>query len=106
MSLRLAEPTEFQDDHLPVAIRERINLWVEDMGVVITSDPSTILTHRVLELLENGEREEVISAMSRTLVFFFTGLNIYISEPKARNYSAFILSQLKLRLEGLPLEEV
>jgi hypothetical protein len=51
-SLRLPEAIEFDDHAIPVTIRERINLWVEDMGIVITSDPSTILTKRTLQFLE------------------------------------------------------
>ena len=51
-SLRLPELVEFDDHTIPLAIRERINLWVEDTGMILMSDPSTILTRRTLQKLE------------------------------------------------------
>jgi hypothetical protein len=98
--------TEFSDQNLPILVRERINQWVEDMGVVITSDPSTILTKRTIELLEGNDRDELITAMAQIILFFFLKLNIHITSNKARSYASFILSQLKLKLEGVILEEV
>ena len=97
-SLRLQELIEFNDHAIPAQVRQRINAWVEDIGVAISSDPSTILTRRILEFLDQGATEEVVFLMTQTLRFFMERINITMSEPKAKSYSIFILSQLQIKL--------
>jgi hypothetical protein len=51
------EPTqeiiEFNDNNIDVAIKNRINEWIEDMISVISFDPSTIVTNKFLKLIQN-----------------------------------------------------
>jgi len=106
VSLWIEEPIEFNNHTLPLAVRQRINNWVEDMGTIISSDPSTILTERVLDFLNKGDTQDIIFSMTKTLQFFMEHININMSEGKAKSFSTFILSQLKIKLQGTILEEV
>lgn len=106
LSLRQEEEVEFDDQSLPLEIRQRINTWVEDMGIILSKDPSTVLTQRILDLIDSGEISVLVDAMTHTLQFFMEKINIKISVGKAKSYSVFILSQLKLKMLGLQLEEV
>jgi hypothetical protein len=59
----------------------------------------------MLELLKNKD-ESIVEFTSLVFSFFFTEMNIEISKSKSESYSKFILSEIKLSLEKLELEEV
>ena len=82
---------------MPEPVRDRVNAWIEDMEVVSSLEVSSILTKRTLGLILYDEK--IRRFTSSVFSFFFTELNISISESKSRNYSEFILLELEKSLK-------
>lgn len=91
------EAINFNDHDLPKDIRERVNAWIEDMENVVWFEVSSIITKRTLGLILYDEKIRIFT--SQVFSFFFTELNISITETKARNYSEFILWELEKSLK-------
>ena len=91
------EAINFNDHDLPKDIRERVNAWIEDMESVVWFEVSSIITKRTLWLILYDEKIRVFT--SQVFSFFFTELNISITETKARSYSEFILWELEKSLK-------
>ncbi len=91
------ETQKFDDHDLHPEIRKRVNAWIEDMESVISLEVSSIITKRTLGLILYDEK--VRSFTAKVFLFFFSELNISVSESKARNYSEFILWELEKSLK-------
>jgi hypothetical protein len=96
---------EFNDSNLDNDIKTRINLWIEDIIDVVTLEYSSMQTQKMLELFKSKD-ESIIEFTSLVFSFFFSEMNIEISKTKSESYSRFILSEVKLKIENLSLEEV
>ncbi|NDK08516.1 hypothetical protein EOM39_04710 [Candidatus Gracilibacteria bacterium] len=88
------EPIEFNDTVINEKIRDRINLWVEDMIDVVLIEGSEITTKKLVDLLDN-EKKVIDEYFVGVFVFFFKSMNITIFENKAFNYTDFISGELK-----------
>ena len=84
------ETLEFSDYHIPEEIKNRINLWVEDIMDVISVETSTITAQKTLVCIEQKE-VLVTYFISQVFSFFLQKQNISISEKKSESYGAFIL---------------
>lgn len=87
------EPIEFNDTVINEKIRDRINLWVEDMIDVVLQEGSVITTKKLLELFET-EKQVLDNYFIGVFRFFFKAINITISEQKSFNYIDFISWEL------------
>ena len=90
-------PIDFDDHALDSQIRDRVNMWIEDMESVVALEVSSIITKRTLWLILYDEKVRVFT--SKVFTFFFTELNISISESKSKSYSEFILGELEKSLK-------
>ncbi len=90
-------PIGFDDHALDPQIRERVNKWIEDMESVVALEVSSIITKRTLWLILYDEKVRVFT--SKVFTFFFTELNISITESKSLSYSEFILWELEKSLK-------
>ena len=87
----------FDDHHMPPQVRDRVNQWIQDMEIVISLEASALITQRTLGLILYDEKIRVFTG--HVFSFFFTELNISISQQKAQNYSEFILTELEKSLK-------
>ncbi|MDD3646356.1 MAG: hypothetical protein PHH06_03015 [Candidatus Gracilibacteria bacterium] len=103
-SYKSPELVTFDDAHLPIPIKNRINSWVEDMIDSVSINYSHIQTEKLLELLKTDE--SIIKFISLVFAFFLREVNITITESKAESIIAFILTEVYKSLEKLEIEEV
>lgn len=96
---------EFNDD-LDEDIKKRINFWLEDMVDIISIEFSSLQIKHMLDLYKTNEFKKIITFSWKIFVFFFSEININISEKKAISYVEFILSQVFQKMEHLSIEEV
>ena len=97
------EKVRFDDNKLDERIKLRINQLVEDIIDIVTYEPSSLLTNRLIEEIKG---KEVTSFFQKTFIFFLNNINIEISEKKALSYSAFILDEIRKTLKKMELEEI
>lgn len=91
------EQIQFDDHALAPQVRQRVNQWIEDMEAVVSFEVSSIITKRTLGLILYDEKVRIFT--SSVFAFFFTELNIAITDSKAKSYSEFILSELEKSLK-------
>lgn len=91
------QPIQFDDHDLDTQVRERVNNWIEDMESVVTLEVSSIITKRTLGLILYDEK--VRSFTADVFAFFFSEINIDISDITSRSYSDFILWELEKSLK-------
>jgi len=91
------ESTAFDDHALDSKIRDRVNMWIEDMESVVALEVSSIITKRTLWLILYDEKVRTFT--SSVFSFFFRELNITITGSKSKSYSEFILWELEKSLK-------
>jgi len=101
---KTTEKIEFNDNDLGESIRDRINSWIEDIIDVVSIEYSSIITQKLLDLLENDENITIFISM--VFAFFLNEINIIISQNKSYDISKFIVSEVKKSLKNLYLEEI
>lgn len=87
----------FDANHLPLAIRNRVNAWIEDIEKVLSYEVSTLVTQRTLSLMLYDEKIRIFTR--DTFRLFFQDLNIQISQSQAQQYVEFILGELEKSLK-------
>lgn len=100
-----SEKLEFTDYNIPEEIKNRINLWVEDIMDAISIETSVITSHKTLACIEQKE-VLVVYFISQVFSFFLSEQNISITEKKSESYGAFILSEVRKTLKNLKSEEI
>lgn len=96
---------EFSDD-LDEEIKTRINLWVEDMIDITTIEYSSMQIKHMIELSKKDEFNYILNFSSKVFRFFFTEININISEKKSHDYVSFILEQVITKIKNINIEEI
>ena len=92
----------FDENSLDPKIRDRINLWIEDMFVSLGADPSFIATKKLFgNLIASGEHERIAAFMALVLRMFLASLAIRIPENKATAYADFISRELRTKIETM-----
>ncbi|USN57927.1 MAG: hypothetical protein H6767_06280 [Candidatus Peribacteria bacterium] len=86
---RLEIGQAFVDHDIAPEIKDRINLWVEDMVDVVSFEYSNIQTKRLISLL--GNNEQLLLFTMQVFSFFFKEINMSVSQATAKNYCQFIL---------------
>jgi len=88
------ETISFNWNNLPQAVKDRINLWVEDILWVITLNSSKVYTKRIIASIQNSPELKVFT-MS-VFKYFLSEINIYMPDKILWDYSAFILNKVVL----------
>ena len=86
-------------------IKDRINLWIEDMIDATTIDFSSIQNKRNIELLDK-DWKVIIIFTAQIISFFLNEANISIKKDKAISISKFIISEVKSAMKSLKIEEI
>ncbi|RAL57937.1 hypothetical protein BLD25_01110 [Candidatus Gracilibacteria bacterium GN02-872] len=102
---RLEEVGEFDDNNMRKPIKDRINLWIEDMIDATTIDFSSIQNKRNIELLDK-DGKVIIIFTAQIISFFLNEANISIKKDKAISISKFIISEVKSAMKSLKIEEI
>lgn len=102
---RLEEIWEFDDNNMRKPIKDRINLWIEDMIDATTIDFSSIQNKRNIELLDK-DWKVIIIFTAQIISFFLNKANISIKKDKAISISKFIISEVKSAMKSLKIEEI
>ena len=102
---KLDEEVEFDDNNLNSKIKDRINLWIEDIIDSTTIEYSNIQNKRNIELLDKDEKVIVIF-MAQIISFFLKESNISIKKAKAISISDIIKSDVRKALKNIKIDEV
>ncbi len=87
-----SETVEFDDNHIDIEIRTRINNWIEDMESILLIQSSELISKNMVELIDKDDSITIF--IGEVFKFFFNELNINISKEKIENYSNFIIWEL------------
>lgn len=96
---------EFDDNNLNEKVRNRINLWVEDIIDITSIEYSSLITKHILDLLWEDEKT-ILTFTKDVFIFFLFNINISITEEKAESITRFILNDLKSSLSKLEIENI
>lgn len=102
---KLEEIWEFDDNNIRPAIKNRINLWIEDIIDVTTLEYSNIQNKRNIELLEKDSKVIVIFT-AQIISFFLKESNILIKKEKAISISDFIISEVRKTIKNIKIDEI
>jgi len=96
---------DFDEKNIDISVQNRINFWVEDIILSTSSDYSSLLTSRLINLLEK-KQDDIIEFTSSVFTFFLKELNINIEKTESLNISNFILNEVLKNIKILELEEI
>ena len=96
------ELIQFDDSKIDKQVSSRINLWIEDINLATTKDYSSIMTSRLISLLEKKE-DDILLFVSKIFSFFLKEININIEKQESINISNFILSEILKNFKKLDL---
>ncbi len=88
------ETIKFNWNNLPQAVKDRINLWVEDILAVIQLNPSKVYTKRIIASIKNSPELKIFTIS--VFKYFLSEINIYMPEKVLWEYSTFILNKVIL----------
>ena len=95
---------KFDDNSLPIEVKNRINKWIEDITDVVSIEHSMITTKHLLTLFK--EKDLILNYTSIIFTFFLKESNIIINDNISQNISDFILKQIVLEIKKLKIEEI
>jgi len=72
------ETIKFNWNNLPQAVKDRINLWVEDILAVIQLNPSKVYTKRIIASIKNSPELKIFTIS--VFKYFLSEINIYMPE--------------------------
>jgi hypothetical protein len=98
------EIIDFDDSNLDKNIRERINLWIEDINDILSIEYSSLITQKLIHFLETDEN--IIHFVWQVFSFFLKEININITTQKAYNIANFITGEILKNLKKLKLEKI
>ncbi len=91
------EVIPFNENTLDIAIRNRINEWIEDMNLSMNANQSILLADSFAQKLrENREyKQTCIESIKEVFVTFLWSLSIDIPPQKAESYAVFIVGEIE-----------
>lgn len=98
------EVKEFNDNHVSIDVRNRINAWIEDIVDIVSIEYSSVMTERLIEKFKSNDYTVIFT--SQVFTFFLKEINITITENKSFNISEFILNEVEKSLKKLEIEEI
>lgn len=96
---------EFDDSNLNKEIKDRINLWIEDIIDATSIEYSNVQNSKNLKMLEKNDTVIVIF-MAQVFAFFLKESNITIKKSEAKAISYFIKTTVEKILKDLKIDEV
>ena len=99
------ESIDFHDYNIDSDIKNRINLWVEDIISILSIEYSSLLTTNLINTTIE-KRDIILNFSSLVFIFFFDGININITKSKSDSYCDFIISEIINSLKNLQIEEI
>lgn len=99
------QPTDFDDSHVDIAVKQRINTWVEDIWDILSIDYSHIQIQELKNIfvIYNDELSEFTQ---KVFTFFLQESNITISNSQAESITEFILNEIENAIKRLEIQEV
>lgn len=94
----------FHDTFVDPQIKNRINVWIEDIIDAVIVEVSSLTTERLKQLLQDDET--ILIFISLIFQFFLKKLNLEISIEKSQSYAKFISSEIQKSLKNIALEEI
>jgi len=105
--IKTFDTIDFNDNSLDENIKNRINLWIEDIIDIISIEYSSLQIKKIKELLKDkNSLSFLIFFTSLIFQFFFKELNINITSGKSYSYIEFILSQISNKINEIEVEEI
>ncbi len=95
---------EFNDSTIDLKVKNRINLWIDDIVNSVSIEYSNMLTKRLIWFLET--QEDIIIFISKVFILFLDDINIDISLSKSQNISEFIISEVLSKLKILKVDDI
>jgi len=95
----------FDDSNIDLNIKNRINDWVDDIILILTTEYSSINTEKVINLLSNWDNN-IISFTKDVFIFFLKENNISINDAKALSYAKFIISEINKKISKIEIEQI
>ncbi len=88
----------FDDNHLPKSLKNRINYWIEDIIDANLIDSSQLQSAKNLEIL-NKNSQSITQFIAQVFTFFLYEIHIKIGKIKALSIAEFITDQVKSELK-------
>lgn len=95
---------DFDAQDIDPKIQKRIHDWIEDIIDASTIEYSSLLTQRLIKLIQTQNDVQVFTA--KILQFFLENINITINQSKSLWVANFILKEALKHIEKLELEEI
>lgn len=102
---KLEEVWEFNEKEMRPQVRERVNLWIEDIIDSVSLEFSNIQNKRNLEILEK-DKKVIIIFTAQVFSFFLKECNILIKKESAISLSEYIISEITKTLKNLEISEI
>lgn len=96
----------FSEDLLDDALKNRINIWVEDINFILNYEHSTLQIQQLLGSFKEKHSGQILQFTTEVFIFFFHELHIKIPHATAKKYCDFILREVFFGLQKIPLEEI
>jgi len=87
-------------------IKNRINLWIEDIIDIVSIEYSSLQIQHMLEIYVKKDEMYIQNFSKKVFIFFFQELNIHISDKKALSYIEFILEQIFTKMKTISTQEI
>lgn len=97
---------DFNDSLLNDEIKIRINQWIEDIIDITSIEYSSLQILNMIEVSKKEDFKIIQIFTSKVFTFFFSEININISEKKSNSYANFILSEVFEKIKNLNIDEI
>ena len=95
----------FDDTKIPDELKQKINIWIEDIIDSMIIEYSNIQNEKNIKLLEK-DNELIINFIASVFIFFLNNINIKITNNKALSIADFIKQEIKNALKKVKLEKI
>lgn len=95
----------FDDTKIPDELKQKINIWIEDIIDSMIIEYSSIQNEKNIKLLEK-DNELIVNFIASVFIFFLKYINIKITNNKALSIADFIKQEIKNALKKVKLEKI
>lgn len=95
----------FDDSNLNINLKNRINDWVDDISLIMTTEYSNVSLEKVINLLKKSDKN-IVDFTKNIFIFFLKENNIIITENKANSYADFIIWEISNKIQKIEIEEI
>lgn len=102
---KYSQTTQFDDSSVDIAVKQRINTWVEDIWDILSIDYSSIQIQE-LQSIFVIYNDDLTLFTQKVFTFFLQESNISISDSQAESITEFILNEIQTAIKHLEIQEV